>query len=89
MRRRITRIDAATTARTVVLVTLASVALAVVAWPLWDALDALLGRSVGAQILSLGTALAAGSVAYVLACKALNVHELEALLALRTRFRRV
>jgi putative peptidoglycan lipid II flippase len=89
LRRRITRIDAATTARTVVLVTLASVVLVVVAWPLWDALDALLGRSVGAQILSLGTALTAGSIAYVLACKALNVHELEALLALRTRFRRV
>ena len=89
LRRRITRIDASTMARTAVLVTLASVALAAVAWPVWDALDSALGRSVGAQFVSLGTALAAGSVAYVLACRALNVHELEALLALRTRFRRV
>ena len=56
---------------------------------LWDALDAALGRSVGGQFVSLGVALAAGSVAYLLACRALRVHELEALLALRTRFRRV
>jgi putative peptidoglycan lipid II flippase len=89
LRRRITRIDASTMARTAVLVTLASVALAAVAWPVWDALDSALGRSVGAQFVSLGTALAAGSVAYVLACRALSVHELEALLALRTRFRRL
>ena len=75
--------------RTLGLVTLASCALAAVAWPLWDALDAALGRSVGAQFVSLGAALAAGSVAYLLACRALRVHELEALLALRTRFRRV
>ncbi len=89
LRRRIARIDASTTGRTVGLVTLASCALAAVAWPLWDALDAALGRSVGAQLVSLGVALAAGSAAYLLACRALRVHELEALLALRTRFRRV
>ncbi len=89
LRRRIARDDAATTARPLGLVTLASCALADVAGPLWDALDAALGRSVGAQFVSLGVALAAGSVAYLLACRALRVHELEALLALRTRFRRL
>jgi putative peptidoglycan lipid II flippase len=59
--------------------------LAAVAWPVWDGLDAALGRSVSAQIVSLGVALAAGGAAYLLACKALRVRELETLLALRSR----
>ena len=87
LRRRTGGIEASTTARTLVLVTVASGALAAVAWPAWDGLDAVLGRSIGAQIVSLGVALAAGGAAYLLACKALRVHELEALLALRSRFK--
>ena len=71
------------------LVTVASAVLAAVAWPVWDGLDALLGRSTGAQIVSLGVALTAGAAAYLLACKALGVRELEALLALRSRSERV
>jgi putative peptidoglycan lipid II flippase len=89
LRRRIGQIEASATARTLVLVTLASAALAAAAWPVWDALDAALGRSAGAQVVSLGVALLAGGVAYALACRALRVRELEALLALRTRFGRV
>ena len=89
LRRRIGRIEARETGRAVALITAASVVLAAVAWPVWDVLDGALGRSTGAQILSLGVALAAGGAAYLLACKALKVRELEALLALRTRFKRV
>jgi putative peptidoglycan lipid II flippase len=89
LRRRTGGIEASTTARTLVLVTVASGALAAVAWPVWDGLDEALGRSTGAQIVSLGVALAAGGAVYLLACKALRVRELEALLALRARFKRV
>ncbi len=89
LRRRTGGIEASTTARTFMLVTFASGALAAVAWPVWDGLDALLGRSTGAQIVSLGVALTTGAAAYLLACKALRVRELEALLALRSRSERV
>jgi putative peptidoglycan lipid II flippase len=89
LRRRTGGIEASTTARTLLLVTVASGALAAVAWPVWVGLDAALGRSTGAQIVSLGVALTAGGAAYLLACKALRVRELEALLALRSRFKRV
>ena len=54
--------------------------LAVLAW--W-AIDSLLGRSVGAQILSVGVGLAAATGAYLLACRRLGVRELGSLLALR------
>jgi putative peptidoglycan lipid II flippase len=85
LRRRIHRIEGASIARTLLLVTVAAAVLASVAWPVWDGLDAALGRSVSAQIVSLGVALAAGGAAYLLACKALRVRELETLLALRSR----
>jgi putative peptidoglycan lipid II flippase len=85
LRRRIHRIEGASIARTLLLVTVAAAVLAAVAWPVWDGLDAALGRSVSAQIVSLGVALAAGGAAYLLACKALRVRELETLLALRSR----
>jgi putative peptidoglycan lipid II flippase len=89
LRRRIGRIEAAETAQTLALVTGASALLAAVAWPLWDVLDKALGRTAPAQIISLGAALTAGAAAYLFACRALHVRELEALLALRARFRRV
>jgi putative peptidoglycan lipid II flippase len=89
LRKRIGRIEAAATARAVLLIIAASAALAAVAWPVWDGLDAALGRSTGAQIVSLGVALATGGIAYILGCRALRVRELGALLALRARFTRV
>jgi integral membrane protein MviN len=89
LRRRIGRIELGETARSVALITAASVVLAIVAWPIWHVLDDALGRSTLAQVASLGTALAAGGAAYLLACKALHVREIEALLALRARARRV
>ncbi len=64
----------------IVLASALATGLAVLAW--W-AIDALLGRSVGAQILSVGVGLAAATGAYLLACRRLGVRELGSLLALR------
>ena len=60
-------------------VTIASVALGAVAYALWYGLDQVLGRSLGAQIASLGVALAVGTAVYLVACRALRVRELSAL----------
>jgi len=57
--------------------------LAGVAFGAWYGLDDLLGRSGGAQLLSLGVALSAGFAAYVFSCRLLGVRELDALLSLR------
>jgi hypothetical protein len=77
------------TARAVGLISVASLGLAIVAWPVWRVLDDALGRSALAQVASLGVALAAGGAAYLISCKALHVRELDALVALRARARRV
>jgi putative peptidoglycan lipid II flippase len=88
LRRRIGRIDLTSTTRSFVLVSLASAALAAVSYGVWRVLDDALGRSFAAQLLSLGVALLLGGIAYVAACKALRVREIEALLSLRSRFGR-
>jgi putative peptidoglycan lipid II flippase len=85
LRRRIGRIDFAQTARTLALVTVASALLAIVSYAVWWALDDALGRSFAAQVVSVTAALAAGGVAYLAACRALGVRELQALLSLRRR----
>jgi putative peptidoglycan lipid II flippase len=85
LRRRLGRVDAGAIAASFVRVTVASALLAGVAFGVWRGLDELLGRSLGAQALSLATALVAGAAAYLLAARALGVRELEALLALRRR----
>ena len=87
LRRRVGRIEFAQTARAFVLITLAAALLAAVAYGLWWLLDDALGRSLGTQIVSLAAALAAGFVAYGVACRLLGVRELEALLSLRSRGR--
>jgi putative peptidoglycan lipid II flippase len=88
LRRRLGRIDGAETASVFMRVTIASGLLALVAWPAWRGLDAVVGRSAGGQVVSLGVALTAGGLVYLFACRALEVRELDALLALRARFRR-
>jgi putative peptidoglycan lipid II flippase len=85
MRRRIGRVDFSRTSRSLGLIAVASAVLAVVAFGVWYLLDEALGRSFGAQVVSLGTALAAGLAAYLISCRLLGVRELEALLQLRTR----
>jgi len=56
-------------------ITVAAALLAGVAYVVWLSLDEALGRSVPAQILSLGVALALGGAAYFAAVKALRVPE--------------
>jgi putative peptidoglycan lipid II flippase len=85
LRRRLGRVDFTTTARSFVLVTVASAALAGISYGVWRLLDDALGRSLGAQVISLGIALAAGVGAYAISCRLLGVRELEALLSLRSR----
>jgi putative peptidoglycan lipid II flippase len=88
LRRRLGRIDFSGIASSVARISLAAAVVAIVAYPVWDGLDAALGRSFGAQLVSLTTALAAGAAAYLISCRLLGVRELEALLSLRARLRR-
>jgi len=88
LRRRVGRLELATTAASMLRVTGAGAALAAAAFPVWFVLDHALGRSLAGQLLSLSAALAAGAGAYLVSCRLLGVRELEALLSLRARFRR-
>jgi putative peptidoglycan lipid II flippase len=88
LQRREHRIELGQTTRATVLIVIASAALAGVCFGVWDGLDHALGRSFGAQFVSLGTALVAGTAAYLFSCRLLGVRELDALLSLRTRLRR-
>jgi putative peptidoglycan lipid II flippase len=88
MRRRIGRIDLTAVTRSFGRVTAASALLGAVSFGLWWALDQALGRSFPAQLLSLVVALGVGGAVYLVACRALRVREIEALLSLRSRFRR-
>ncbi len=89
LRRRLGRIELTETLRATGLVVAASALLAAAAYVVWWPLDDLLGRSSGAQIVSLGSALLVGGATYLFACRALGVREIEALLALRRRLRPV
>ncbi|HXG75776.1 MAG TPA: murein biosynthesis integral membrane protein MurJ, partial [Gaiellaceae bacterium] len=64
-------------------IVLAAGAAAAAAYALWWGLDEALGRSLGAQVLSLAGAFALGATAYAAGARALRVRELEALLLLR------
>jgi putative peptidoglycan lipid II flippase len=88
LRRRLGRLDGGTIASSTARIVVASAAVAAVSYGVWRPLDDALGRSFGAQVVSLGTALAAAGTVYLLACRALGVRELQALLSLRSRVRR-
>ena len=88
LRSRIGGIDLGSMTRSFLLVGLASAALAVVSYGVWRILDDALGRSLPAQLASLGVALTLGGIVYLAACWALRVREMTALLSLRDRFRR-
>ena len=83
LRRRMGGFEMEETARSFLLVSVASAVLAAVGWWVWDLLDAGLGRSLAAQIVSLGFGLAAGGGAFFFACRLLGVRELETMLRLR------
>jgi putative peptidoglycan lipid II flippase len=89
LRRRIGRVEFGETALATVRIVAAAAVLAGISYGIWRGLDEALGRSLGAQVVSLGLALAAGGAAYVWACGALGVRELDALLSLLRRRRTV
>lgn len=79
LRRRVGGVDLARVSDAIVRITLASVALGAVSFGVWYALDRGLGRSIGAQAVSLGAALVLGGVVYLGACRLLHVRELDVL----------
>jgi putative peptidoglycan lipid II flippase len=87
LRRRLGRLELRETADSIMRIVIASAAAAGVSFGIWYGLDQALGRSFVGQLASVGIALAFGTLVYVLACRALKVRELSALLALRRRFR--
>jgi putative peptidoglycan lipid II flippase len=88
LRRRIRRLGGRAIASTVVRVLVASGAVAATSWAVWRLLDAGLGRSFPAQVVSLGTALVAATGVYVAACRLMQVRELDAVTGLVLRLRR-
>ena len=88
LRRRLDRLELAETAQSVSRILGASAVLGGVSFAVWYGLDAVVGRSFGGQLTSVGIALAAGLAAYLISSKLLRVRELGALLALRTRLKR-
>jgi putative peptidoglycan lipid II flippase len=88
LRARIGRLDGRAIVASVSRILLACVLVAGVSYGIWEPLDAAVGRSFPAQVLSLGLALGASTAVYFWACKALRVRELQALLSLRGRLNR-
>jgi hypothetical protein len=84
LRQRLGRLGAGAIADSLLRVVVASGVATGIAYPVWWALDRAAGRSFVAQIVSLGTALLAAAVAYLVSCSALRVQELAALRRLRT-----
>jgi putative peptidoglycan lipid II flippase len=85
LRRRDGTLDLGETVSATIRIVIAGGLLALVAWPVWHGLDSALGRSLPAQIVSLGSALALGTAVYLAACRALRVREMQALLSVRGR----
>jgi putative peptidoglycan lipid II flippase len=79
LRGRLGRLDLTAVITSLVRVVVSAGLATAAAFPAWWALDDLLGRSLAAQIVSLGVALVAAVAVYLGACAALNVRELDAL----------
>jgi putative peptidoglycan lipid II flippase len=56
-------------------IAVAAALLAGVSWLVWDLLDHLLGRTIGAQIVAIGAAAAAGGFIYMRAVLAMRIPE--------------
>lgn len=69
------RLEGAQTVMITARILLASALLAAVSWVVWSSLDHLLGRSLPAQILSVGAAAAAGFAVYARAVLAMRIPE--------------
>jgi putative peptidoglycan lipid II flippase len=88
LRARLKRIELRETGSVYARVLIASAALGGIAFGTWDGLDHAVGRSFGGQLVSVGVALGVGTCTYLVACRALRLREMDALLALRSRFKR-
>ena len=84
-RQRLGRIDGKAMSSSYARISVASAAAAGAGFGAWFALDELFGRSLGAQVASVGLALVAATGAYFLAARVLAVRELATLLSLRRR----
>jgi putative peptidoglycan lipid II flippase len=85
MRRRLSLEHALRTGGVVLRITVASAVAALAALAVWYGLDALLGTEFLGQLLSVSGGLAAATLAYIGASRALGVRELNTLLLLRAR----
>jgi putative peptidoglycan lipid II flippase len=83
LRRRMGRLELRETTRSFLLVAVASALLAGVSWWGWHLVDGAIGRSLPAQIVSLGFGIVAGVAVFLGACRLLGIDELESLLRLR------
>jgi putative peptidoglycan lipid II flippase len=88
LRRRLGRLHGGEIVSTVVRVAVVSAAVAGLSWIVWKPLDSALGHSFGAQVVSLGLALAVAIVVYLAGCRALRVRELDTLASVWSRLRR-
>jgi putative peptidoglycan lipid II flippase len=88
LRRRVGRLELRETSDSIMRITVASAVVAGISFGIWYGLDQALGRSFFGQLVSVGVALLVGTAGYLVACRALKVRELGALLALRSRFKR-
>jgi hypothetical protein len=88
LRSRLRRIEFGATAAAALRIVAAAAVLAATAFGAWYGLDRALGNTFAAQLAAVLVALTAGAIAYLVACRALRVREMDALLALRTRLKR-
>jgi putative peptidoglycan lipid II flippase len=85
MRRRVRGVESAATLTSLARILVAAVVATVVAFIVWWGLDAALGDSLAAQVVSVGLGLGLGTGTYVLAGRLLGVRELGSLAELRRR----
>jgi putative peptidoglycan lipid II flippase len=88
LRRRLDRLHLREVSGSFARVLACSAVAGVVAFAVWKPLDAAVGESFGAQLVSLLPALGLAVGAYLVAARALGVREMQALLSLKSRLRR-
>jgi putative peptidoglycan lipid II flippase len=85
VRRRLGRVDGRALASSYGRITLASALAAGAAFGIWFGLDEALGRSLGAQVVSVGLGIAAAVAVFLGLARLLRIRELDLLLSLRRR----
>jgi putative peptidoglycan lipid II flippase len=85
LRRRLGRLDGRAIVSSYARIAVASLAAAAAAFGVWYGLDEALGRSLWAQIVSVGGGILAGTAGFTAVATLLRVRELQTLLSLRHR----